>query len=489
LSRRKARAQASGPAKRKAYVGTLKPLVCPESSLATSRDGDEPPIVYSWWRHFLLDCGYPSDVTLSAPIAPGSFASDLWREWERHIRHSIACVGPVEFISRVESGTRLLDFWGAVVEVGEVVKIPPEKVVLPPDFSPALGECFILLTERHKQNASYNRKRRASREAGPLQPTTRGRAPRPSPSTGAASQTPGSEDLVEVAPRDDVIPPVNDDYNPTFDGTPSPDATTLPQASPTEQGYVPTDIFAGEGREHPDATSFGVDWSSSLQAIHDLLISGPEMGLPGFSDFAFVTVSSTAVLPTASPLDEGEVPRGTDGESDDTVRLIQEMMESSPSATIPPSVADVAGAEITSHSAAIASPPPGTNDPLPGIFERPRNSICASHASWPFYAIACLTCLVSYGHVDHLMPRPGRVHIFRRLRARRRSSGRLEARWLLQGAARMFLCRRTCRLLAVIRSGQCPVEHYLRGPTPSRTTAFFGRVHPKVSIYRMLVGC
>ncbi|MQL86740.1 hypothetical protein Taro_019275, partial [Colocasia esculenta] len=117
---------------------------------------------------------------------------------------------------RVESGTHLFDFWGAVVEAGKVVKIPPEKVVLPPDFSPTPG----------------------------------------------ASQTTGSEDLVEVAPRDDVIPPIDDDYNPTFDGTPSPDAAALPQASPTEQGYVPADIIAGEGVEHRDETTSAVKGST-----------------------------------------------------------------------------------------------------------------------------------------------------------------------------------------------------------------------------------
>ncbi|MQL78722.1 hypothetical protein Taro_011170, partial [Colocasia esculenta] len=308
LSRQKARVQASGPAERKAYVGALKPLVRPES-------------------------------TLSSTILPGSF-NNLWREWERHIRHSIARAGLTEFISRVKSGTSLLDFWGAVVEAGKVVKTPPEKVVLPPDFSPTPG----------------------------------------------ASQTPGSEDPVGATPRDDVIPPVDDDYNPTFDRTPSPDAAALKQ-------YVPANIIVGEGAEHPDATTFGVDGSTSLKAIHDLLISGPKTGLPGFSDFAFgmpeggtwpqvlhsaMTVSSTAVLPTASPPEEGEVPRGTTGESEDTVRLIQEMMESSPSAAIPPSVADVAGAEITFHNAAVASSAPGTSEPLPGVSsdalagERPR---------------------------------------------------------------------------------------------------------------------
>ncbi|MQL95008.1 hypothetical protein Taro_027674 [Colocasia esculenta] len=401
LSRRKARAQASGPAEQKAYVGALKPLVRPESSLTTSRDGGGPSTVYSWWRHFLLNCGYLPDTALSDPILPGSFNNNLWREWERHIRYSIARVGLIEFIRR-HHGTTLLDFWSAVVNARDVVKIPPEKVVLLPTFSPAPGASFITLTAKQKQNASYNQKPRASKEA-PLQPATRGRASRPSPSVGAASPL-GSEDSAGATPRDDVNLPADDDYNPTFDGMPSPNVAGLPQASArtaTEQGYASAGIIAGEGVEHPDTTTSIDEGSTSLQAIHALLSSGPETGLPGFSDFAFgmpeggtwpqVLHSASKCLPafllrhytvfafsfmrggllhgrapTASPPEEGEVPRGTNGESEDTVRLTEEMMESSPSAAIPPSAADVAGAKIISRSAAITSPPPRTSEPLSG---------------------------------------------------------------------------------------------------------------------------
>ncbi|MQL78946.1 hypothetical protein Taro_011368 [Colocasia esculenta] len=392
LIRRKTKAQVFGPAERKAYVGALKPLVRPESSLTTSWDSGESPTVYSWWRHFLLDCGYPPDAALSAPISPGSFASDLWRAWERHIRHSIARIGPIEFIGRVESDTRLFDFWGAVVEAGEIVKIPPEKVVLPPTFSSAPCESFIRLTERQKQNASYNRKRPPAEKPVPCSRLFEGEL-RDLPLQ--LGQTPGSEDLAEATPCDDVIPPVDDDYNPTFDGTPFPDAAVLPSSFSTEQGYAPANIITGEDAEHLDATTSTVHGSISLQAIHDLLISGPETGLLGFSDFAFgipeggpgrkffivlvMAVSSTAVLPTVSPPEEGEVPRGTNGESEDTVRLIEEMMKSSPLAAIPPSATDVASTEITSRSAAIASPPPETSEPLPGILNGRETPFAGEH--------------------------------------------------------------------------------------------------------------
>ncbi|MQM17784.1 hypothetical protein Taro_050762 [Colocasia esculenta] len=277
--------QTSGQADRKAYVGALKPLVRSDSSLTGSRDSSTSSSVYSWWRHFLLDCGYPLDATLSSPILLGSFNNDLWREWERHIRHSITRVGPVEFISQVESGMRLLDFWSAVVGAGNVVKIPPEKVVLPPTFSPA--------------------------------------------PSGA-----------------------DDDYNPTFDGTPSLDVADLPRASPTEQGHASANIVAGEGVGCSDVTIPIVDGSAALQAIHDLLTSGPDTELPDCSDFNF------------AESDEGAWPQVL--HSANTVRLIEELMEASPAAASPPSSAGVAGAETTSCDAAVASSLPGTSEPLPG---------------------------------------------------------------------------------------------------------------------------
>ncbi|MQL73145.1 hypothetical protein Taro_005499 [Colocasia esculenta] len=245
-------------------------------------------------------------------------------------------------------------------------------------FSPAPSVSYIQLMVR--QNASYNRKRRASREAGPLQPAARGRASRPSPSDGEALRSPRGEDPARATPHEDAIPLADDDYNPTFDGTPSLDVADLPRASPTEQGHALAIIMAGEGVGCPDVTVPIVDGSAVLQAIHNLLTSGLETGLPDCSDLTFVesderawpqvlhsamVISSTTELPTASPPEEGEIPRRTSGESSDTVRLIAELMETSPTAASPPT-AGVAGAETTSCDAAVASSLPGTSEPLPG---------------------------------------------------------------------------------------------------------------------------
>ncbi|MQM18858.1 hypothetical protein Taro_051857 [Colocasia esculenta] len=326
VGRRRARVQAAGSADCKAYVEALEPLVPPESSLATSRDSGEPPLVYFWWRHFLLDSGHPVDAALSSPILP-----DLSRDWERHIRHSIARVGPRKFINWIESGTILQHFWDAVAEAGKAVKVSFDRVVLPPTFSQAPRESFIPLTEMPKRDASQGWKRRASREAGPSQPAARGRTLDPSFSAGAATSTPGGGDLAEDTPRDDVIPPVDDDYNPTFDGTLSPDGAGTSRASPTGPGYIPADAIAAEGVEHPAAIAPVVGGTPSLQAIHDLLMSGSEAELPGFSDFApsilegggwqralhsAMAVTSAAVLPIASPPEEGEVARGAAGDGD-----------------------------------------------------------------------------------------------------------------------------------------------------------------------------
>ncbi|MQL72050.1 hypothetical protein Taro_004366 [Colocasia esculenta] len=353
LRRRGMKVQTSGQVERKDYVGTLKPLIRPDSNLTTSRDSSGSSGVYSWWRHFLLDCGYPPDAALSSPILPGNFNNNLWREWERHIRHSIARVGPVEFISQVESGTRIVEL---------LDKLHP-------------------LDGEEKARRLLQPKCRASKEAGPLQPATRGRASRPSPSDGEALRSPRGEDPIGATLHEDVNPLADDDYNPTFDGTPSPDVADLPRASPTEQGYTSANIIADEGMGCPDVTIPIVEGSAVLQAIHDLLTSGPDTGLPDCSDFNFVefderawpqvlhsamAISSTTELPNASPPEEGEIPRRTSGESSDIVRLIAELMEASPAAVSPPSSAGVAGAETTSCDAAIASSLPGTSEPLPG---------------------------------------------------------------------------------------------------------------------------
>ncbi|MQM16433.1 hypothetical protein Taro_049389 [Colocasia esculenta] len=132
VGRRRARAQVTDPTERKPRVGALEPLVRPVGSSATSRGSGEPPLVYFWWRHFLLDCGYQVDTALSAFIP-----HDVSRAWERHLCHSIARVGPREFISWIENGTTLQHFWDVIAEAGKVVKVPFDQVVLPPPFSQA----------------------------------------------------------------------------------------------------------------------------------------------------------------------------------------------------------------------------------------------------------------------------------------------------------------------------------------------------------------
>ncbi|MQL79920.1 hypothetical protein Taro_012371, partial [Colocasia esculenta] len=136
VGRHRAREQAADPTDRKTRAGALEPLVRPKGSSATPRGGEEPPLVYFWWRHFLLDCGYQVDTALSAFIPP-----DVSRAWERHLCHSIARVGPREFISWIECGTTLQHFWDAVAE-GKAVKVSFDQVVLPPAFSQAPDEFY-----------------------------------------------------------------------------------------------------------------------------------------------------------------------------------------------------------------------------------------------------------------------------------------------------------------------------------------------------------
>ncbi|MQM10487.1 hypothetical protein Taro_043383 [Colocasia esculenta] len=201
MGRRHAAAQAASMADSKASAGALKPLSCPESSSAASRVRGEPPLVYFWWRHFLLDCGYIVDAALTNPVLPS-----VTRAWERHLQHSIIRVGPREFISWIESGTTLRHLWDAIAEAGKAVKVPFDRVVLRPTFSVAPRESFIPEKDLPKRDASSARKRRASEEAGPSQPAARGRTPEPSSPAVAGTSAPGGDELAEDIPREDVAP-------------------------------------------------------------------------------------------------------------------------------------------------------------------------------------------------------------------------------------------------------------------------------------------
>ncbi|MQL99028.1 hypothetical protein Taro_031747 [Colocasia esculenta] len=331
-----------------ASAGALKPLSRPESSLAASRVRGEPPLVYFWWRHFLLDCDYTIDAALTSPIL-----SSVTRVWERHLQQSIIRVGPREFISWIESGTTLRHFRDAIAEAGKAVKVPFDRVVLRPTFSVAPR---VLLPEKDlpRRDTPSARKKRASEEAGPSQPAARGRTPEPSSPAVAGASTSGVGELAEGTPREDVAPQGDEDYNPTFDGTPSPEGADLPPVASTKTGYIPVEAAAAEGVERQAGVVPVGDAASSLQAIHDLLLSGSEAELPGFSDFApgilegagwqqplhsAMAVTSAAVLPTASPPEEGEVARGIAGDADDGAEMAAEMMGSSPpGAVLPPAV-------------------------------------------------------------------------------------------------------------------------------------------------------
>ncbi|MQL72485.1 hypothetical protein Taro_004818 [Colocasia esculenta] len=284
VGRRRAKAQVTDPTERKARVEALEPLVRPEGSSATSRGSGEPPLVYFWWRHFLLDCRYQVDTTLSAFIP-----HDVSGAWERHLCHSIARVGPREFISWIENGTTLQYFWDAIIEAGKVVKVPFDRVVLPPPFSQAPTESFIPPAAMPKPDTSRSRKQRASREAGSSQPGAREGTPEPSTSVG--------------------------------------------------EGYAPREASAGGDTAHRAVLT------PSLQEIHSLLVSGPGGELPSFSDFTpglleggtlsralhcAMTVTSPVVLPVRSPQEEGEVLERTVGEDDDGAEIVAEMMEMGP---------------------------------------------------------------------------------------------------------------------------------------------------------------
>ncbi|MQL95660.1 hypothetical protein Taro_028326 [Colocasia esculenta] len=383
VGRRRAVAQAASLADSEASAGALKPLSRPGSSSAAPRVRGESPLVYFWWRHFLLDCGYPVDAPLTSPLLPS-----VTRVWEQHLQHSIIRVGPREYVSWIESGTTLQYFWDAIAEAGKAVKVSFDQVVLRPTFCVAPDESFIPEKDLPKRDAPSARKRRASGEAGPSQPAARGRTPEPSSPAVAGASASGGDELAEDTPREDV------DYNPTFDGTPSPEGAGIPPVASTEPGYIPVEAAAAEGVEPLAGVVPVGDAASSLQAIHDLLLSGPEAELLGFSDFApgilegGVAVTSAAVLPTASPPEEGEVARGIAGDADDGAEIAAELMESSPPGAVPPPAVGVPrpleggdDAPLPPDTQAIVGslpPPSSSGAPL----ERP-SSFPGHGISWP----------------------------------------------------------------------------------------------------------
>ncbi|MQL75806.1 hypothetical protein Taro_008183, partial [Colocasia esculenta] len=262
---------------------------------------------------------------------------------------------------------------------------------------------FIPEKDLPKRDVPSARKRRASGEAGPSQPAARGRTPEPSSPGVVGTSTSGGDELAGDTPREDVAPRGDEDYNPTFNGTPSPKREDIPLVASTEPGYIPVEAAAAEGVEHLAGVVPVGDAASSLQAIHDLLLSGSEAELPGFSDFApgilegsgwmqplhsAMAVTSAAILPTASPPEEGEVARGIAGDADDGAEIAAEMMESSPpgavlppAAGIPPPLEGGDSASLPSATQAVGGglPPPSSSEaPLERLSSFPGHGI-----SWP----------------------------------------------------------------------------------------------------------
>ncbi|MQL74083.1 hypothetical protein Taro_006436 [Colocasia esculenta] len=257
-----------------------------------------------------------------------------------------ARIGFVAFVT-VENSTRLLDLWGVVAGHGKVVKIPPEGVVLPPTFSPAPSDM-----RKQKQAASYSRKRRASKETGPLQRATRRRILKPSSSSEEAFLPPRGKGPIGDTLHEDANALADDNYNPTFDGTSSPDEVGLPRASPLEQGHASAGVVADEEAGCPDMNISTLDGSTSLQTIHDLLTSGLEMELPNCADFNFIESDGRTwshVLHSAN-----------------TARFIEGFIADSPAIADPPPTVAVVGTGPISFSLATTFSPPGAGGPSTG---------------------------------------------------------------------------------------------------------------------------
>ncbi|MQL68003.1 hypothetical protein Taro_000328 [Colocasia esculenta] len=217
-------------------------------------------------------------------------------------------------------------------------------------------------------------------------------------SFGTGASTSGVGELAEGTPREDVAPQDDVDYNPTFDGTPSPEGADIPRVASTETGkmralssgrrylpllfarsawcshaaykpffpdhffaeYIPVEAAAVEGVEHlvglrrletrhPRYRPYMTCYCLGQRRSYPAFLTLPQAYLKGVvgcnpftarvtNDFRpfyiSVAVTSAAVLPTASPPEEGEIARGIAGDADDGAEIAAEMMESSALGTV-----------------------------------------------------------------------------------------------------------------------------------------------------------
>ncbi|MQL74446.1 hypothetical protein Taro_006782 [Colocasia esculenta] len=206
------------------YTGAMQPLEHPMVPGPKKKPDFAPRKTYSWWLYFLSDCGYPANADLSSPVLPEGFNNELWPHWEEHLRNSIARVGPIEFITKIENCHCLGDLWDAISQAGKVVRLEPEKVVLPPGFSPIPDASYIIKSTKKKQSSPRPKKRRAVKAGGVSKRVAWEHTVEPSLTEEHASSVAAIEDVDLGMQNEEGVDDMEaNDYNPISDGVPSSD--------------------------------------------------------------------------------------------------------------------------------------------------------------------------------------------------------------------------------------------------------------------------
>lgn len=115
------------------YLGAIEPLPRPTEVHA----GSEKITVYSWWDHFLADCGLSKNSPPSSEICPGNFCNSAWEIWQRHLINAIGRAGPLECISLIEEARTLGDVREAAKRAAKIININLRALVSQPP--PSLG--------------------------------------------------------------------------------------------------------------------------------------------------------------------------------------------------------------------------------------------------------------------------------------------------------------------------------------------------------------
>ena len=128
-----------------AYRGRLSVLVEPHRvAVASTPSADEQhSSTYGWWRHFLEECGFPSDAPSDTFLPLGD--CDLASQWRQHIVRTLGRLGPLSDASVAEDAETLGELWAAVKSAARKLGMQAETLVPRPTFAvPHAGVLSLL---------------------------------------------------------------------------------------------------------------------------------------------------------------------------------------------------------------------------------------------------------------------------------------------------------------------------------------------------------